>query len=70
MTNMSRMQELVARRRAAASVEEPVYEELYREASTIKQRLQRKQAAFQQLQLKVIRRSSSCRLTGPPFKTC
>ncbi|EIE23420.1 hypothetical protein COCSUDRAFT_41669 [Coccomyxa subellipsoidea C-169] len=48
----SHSKELVARRRAAASVEEPVYEELYREASTIKQRLQRKQAAFQQLQLK------------------
>lgn len=47
------VQELVARRRAAASLQEPVYEELYREASTIKQRLQRKQAAFQEEQLKV-----------------
>lgn len=43
----------MARRRAAASLEEPVYEELYKEASAIKQRLQRKQAAFQEEELKV-----------------
>ncbi|BDA47284.1 hypothetical protein COCOBI_10-1300 [Coccomyxa sp. Obi] len=48
----SHSKELVARRRAAASLDGPVYEELYREASAIKQRLQRKKAALQEEELK------------------